>query len=152
MLLGLCLAFISLVAFDNQDKLELTNAEITVNESERVLRYDFTIKNTGDAVIKSEFDYPGQHPLGFEFVVRPNNNLATHMVMEDNTTYEKMLSMGSGQKEYFEPGTEMPIHLEYKIKDNADLDQVEQLAKDATLLILDGVDIAMEIAIKDTKQ
>lgn len=143
------LASTILTGFENQNRLVINEAEATIIESEGILRYDFIIENTGDTPIESSFDYPGHHPLGIEFVVRPNDKLAAQMVMEENTSFHKMLSMGRGQLEFFEAGAKMPVHLEYKIKKDADLKQVEQLALDSDLLILDGVDIAVEFGLKE---
>jgi len=138
-----------LTGFENQDKLVIHEAEITIIESEGILRYDFIIENTGDTPIKSNFDYPGNHPFGIEFVVRPSDELADQMVMEENTSFNKMLSMGRGQLEFFEAGAKMPVHLEYKMKKDANPKQVEKLALDSDLLILDGVDIAVQFDLRE---
>ncbi|WP_339227437.1 hypothetical protein NSQ77_17965 [Oceanobacillus sp. FSL K6-2867] len=144
----LFLVFNLLTGFENQNKLEITDTEITVIQSEGILRYDFKIKNNGEIPIESDFDYPGQHPFGIEFVIQPNQKLSEVMVMEKHTNYNKMLSLGSGYSEYFEPNTEMSVHLEYKIKDDVEPEKVQEFAYDATLLILDGVDIAAEFSLE----
>ncbi|MCM3397157.1 hypothetical protein M3638_04805 [Oceanobacillus profundus] len=151
-LLVLFLAFSILTGFEHQDKLEITDTEITVIQSEGLLRYDFKIKNNGEIPIESDFDYPGQHPFGIEFVIRPNEKLSEVMVMEKRTNYNKMFSLGSGHSGYFEPNTEMSVHLEYKMKDDVNPEKVKKLAYDSTLLILDGVDIAIEFPLQEIKE
>lgn len=151
-LLVLCFVFSLLTAFENQDKLEITDTEITVNQSEDILRYDFKIKNTGEATIESDFDYPGQHPFGIEFIVQPNEKLSELMIMEEHTNYKKMLPLGSGHAGFFEPNVEMPVYLEYKIKDDVNPEEVKELAYDASLLILDGVDITVKFPLQELKE
>ncbi|MEC5423953.1 hypothetical protein QGM71_10670 [Virgibacillus sp. C22-A2] len=145
----LILLCIFLTGFDHADKLKLTDSEITIIKSENILRYDFKIMNIGEEPIKSEFDYPGHHIYGIEIVVRPNEELAMLMEMDENSSYKKMLPMGSGFTGYFQPNVEAAFHIEYKIKEDSNLKEVTNQAKNATLLILDGIDIETEIPLNN---
>ncbi|MDQ0253911.1 hypothetical protein J2S74_001283 [Evansella vedderi] len=144
LLIGLLIGGI-LLGFDNTDKLEVTNSETTVIKSERILRYDFTIENTGDTPIQSKFDYPGHHYFGIEVVVRPNEKLASLMEMVQDSKYDKMIFRGGGGGGSFEPSNKSKFHLEYEIKEGSDLDKVKKYAYDSTLLILDGPNVIAEI-------
>lgn len=150
-LLLLCIFFIGLTGFDNQDKLKISKAEITIIKSEDILRYDFKIKNTGKSPVKSEFDYPGHHLYGIEMVVRPSEKLASFMMMVEDTKYKKMVPMGGGNSGQIDPGNEGSFHAEYKIKEGADLDKVRKHAFDSTVLILDGLNITAEFPLKGIK-
>lgn len=143
--------FIFLTGFDHADNLEITNIETTVIEANHELRFDFEIKNNGNQPIKSEFDYPGSHPYGIELVVKPNEELAKLMEMEENTKHPKMLSLGSGSRGFFEADSESYFHVSYQIKDGADFDKVKKHALDSTLLILDGIEISAEFPLKNMK-
>ena len=46
----------------------------------------------------------------------------------------------------------MSVHLEYKMKDDVNPEKVKKLAYDSTLLILDGVDIAIEFPLQEIKE
>lgn len=144
-LLSLAVPF--LFAFENADQLELTDLEITLDETEGILRYDFMIVNTGDSVIKSDFDYPGHNPMGIEFVVTPEDKLAKQMEMVNHSEFKKMLMIERGNPGYFAPDEKTPFHVSYKIKDSADLDKVLDHALEAKLLILDGVSISKEFPL-----
>ncbi|MFD1849429.1 hypothetical protein [Oceanobacillus bengalensis] len=147
----ICIALPFLTGFEGAENLEVLDIELTIIKSEGSLRYDFLLENTGDKPIESDFDYPGQHPFGIEFVVRPNDELATLMEMEPNTKYKKMQPMGSGSRGYFEPGEEAPFHVSYKIKDDVNFEQVKKQALNSTLLILDGVTVSAEYPLDEYK-
>ncbi|RDW20108.1 hypothetical protein CWR48_05180 [Oceanobacillus arenosus] len=150
-LIFICITYCIVTGFDNADQLKLSDVEITIIKSDGVLRYDFKIKNTGETPIKSEFDYPGRHPLGIELVVRPNEKLATQMEMEENTKYRKMRPRGAGSSSYFQPGVETHFYVEYQVKKGADYDKVRKYALDSTLLILDGMDVSAEFPLNVMK-
>ena len=69
------------------------------------------------------------------------------MEMINDSKFIKMVPMGSGSTGLMEPGTEGSFHVEYKIKDGANLKEVKKLAFDSKLLILDGVDIIKEFPL-----
>ncbi|WP_456274652.1 hypothetical protein [Bacillus sp. AK031] len=142
------LSCLLLAGFDRGDQLEISNIETTIIKGERLLRYDIRLKNTGKTSFKSEFDYPGQQHYGIEAVIRPNKKLAAQMEMVQDSKYPKMMMWSSGSTGLMDPGMEGRFHLEYKIKEAANLDKVELAALDATLLILDGVDIVKEFPLK----
>jgi hypothetical protein len=99
----------------------------------RQLPYDIKLKNSGTKPFKSEYDYPGQHYYGLEIVVRPNEKLASNMEMINDSKFIKMVPMGSGDTGLIEPGTVGSFHVEYKIKDGANLKEVKKLAFDSNL-------------------
>ncbi|WP_167577879.1 hypothetical protein [Ammoniphilus sp. YIM 78166] len=146
-LLLLCIPLILLVGFKNQKDLTITHIETTLIKSEKILRYDFRIKNISNKPITSKFDYPGHHPFGLQVVVRPNEKLESLMKMETNTKYKKMQHRGYGGSGGFDPQKEAAFHLEYEIKDQADLDEVKKHALDATLVVLDGINVLAEISL-----
>ncbi|RLL46562.1 hypothetical protein D8M04_04965 [Oceanobacillus piezotolerans] len=148
----ICFIFLILTGFDNADDLIIKEMDITIDPASNELRYDFLIENTGEKPIKSDFDYPGQHPLGVEFVVQPNRTLAPYMELEPNSKYKKMLLLERGSTSYFEPGVESPFYLSYKIKDDADLNRLEKQAFHAKLLIIDGVNVSAEFPLKEWKE
>ncbi|RKQ35519.1 hypothetical protein [Oceanobacillus halophilus] len=143
----LCLLFFMLTGFEQADQLKITNVETTIIQTNQELRYDFTIENTGEKPIESDFDYPGYHPFGIELAVKPNENLANLMKMVQDTKYKKMIPLGSGSSGYFPPGEDASFHVSYQIKDDAELEKVKKHALDSTLLILDGVDISAEFLL-----
>ena len=67
--------------------------------------------------------------------------------MINDSKFIKMVPMGSGGTGFIEPGTVGSFHVEYKIKDGANLKEVKKLAFDSKLLILDGVDIVKEFPL-----
>ncbi|MFD1167564.1 hypothetical protein [Oceanobacillus caeni] len=143
--------FIFLTGFDHTENLEITKIETTVDEANHELRYDFEIKNNGNEPIKSEFDYPGSHPYGIELVVKPNEELAGLMEMEENTKHQKMLSLSSGSRGFFEPNSESYFYVSYQIKNGANFAKVKKHALDSTLLILDGVEVSAEFPLQNIK-
>ena len=150
-LILLSIAVPFLFAFENADQLKLTDLEISVEESESILRYDFMIENTGESVIKSDFDYPGHNPIGIEFVVTPEDTLAKQMEMVNHTKFKKMLMIERGNPGYFAPGQKTPFHISYKIKESANVEKVLDHALKAKLLILDGVQISKEYPLNKYK-
>ncbi|MGM0889832.1 MAG: hypothetical protein ACQEW5_23485 [Bacillota bacterium] len=74
-------------------------------------------------------------------MIRPNEELATKMEMDNSSKYKKMISMGGGSEGFIDPGKEGSFHIEYKIKEGTDIKDIEKLAFDSTLIILDGVNI-----------
>lgn len=147
MLISAFFTFIFLTGFDRTEQINISNIETTVIKAENVLRYDIKLKNTGTKPFKSEYDYPGQHHYGLEIVVRPNKKLASRMEMVQDSEFIKMLPMGSGGTGLIEPGTEGSFHVEYKIKEGANLKEVKKWVFDSTLLILDGVNIIKEFPL-----
>jgi hypothetical protein len=148
--LFVCIAFIILTGFD-KSSLVISDIETTIIKSEKILRYDVKIKNIGKTDIKSEFDYPGHNPNGFEIVIRPNEKLASLMEMEQNTRYKKMVFRGGGSSGFFKAGSETLFHVEYQIKSGSNLKNVKKNALDSTLLLLDGTKIVKEIPFKERK-
>ncbi len=148
-LLLICFVFLLIMGFENQKDLTLTQVETTVIKTDRILRYDFKIKNVSNNRIESKFDYPGHHHYGIEVVVRPHDKLASLMEMQKNTKYQKMQPRGSGASGMFNPGQEAAFHNEYQIKDNVDFQEVKKYALDATLVILDGTNVIAEIPLKN---
>jgi hypothetical protein len=69
------------------------------------------------------------------------------MEMVNDSKFIKMVSMGGGGTGIIEPGTIGSFHVEYKIKEGANLKEVKKLAFDSKLLILDGVNIIKEIPL-----
>ena len=67
--------------------------------------------------------------------------------MINDSNFVKMVSMGGGGTGLIEPGTIGSFHVEYKIKEGANLKEVKKLAFDSKLLILDGIDIIKEIPL-----
>lgn len=150
LLLIMCFALVSLTGFDsNNTTLKITDAEVTLIKVERVLRYDFKIKNLGKSTVGGNEDYPGHHPLSLNMAVRPNPSLADCMEMETIpiTKYKKMVNRGSGGTGYIEPGEEGQFHLEYQIKKDVNLEEAKQKALDGTLIIMDGVKVIAEIPL-----
>ncbi|WP_156288454.1 hypothetical protein [Oceanobacillus salinisoli] len=141
------IALTLLTGFEHADQLKLKDVETTIIKPNHELRYDFTIENTGEELIKSDFDYPGYQLFGIELVVKPNDELASLMEMEDHTEYKKMRLLGSGSPGYFPANDEAFFHVSYQIKEDADLEKVKKHALDSTLLILDGVEISAEIPL-----
>lgn len=147
LLILLTSTFIFITGFDRAERITISNIETTIIKAENVLRYDIKLKNSGTTTFKSEFDYPGQYYFGIELAIRPNKKLASKMEMVKDSKFSKMVPMGSGSTGVIEPGTEGSFHIEYKIKDGANLKEVKKLGFDATLLIIDGVDITKEIPL-----
>jgi hypothetical protein len=143
----LCLPLLFVVGFVKKSELVLTSVETTVIKTDRILRYDFKIKNTGTQRIHSTNDYPGNQPYGLEVTVRPNDKLASLMEMETNTKFRKMRYRGGGSQGVFEPGKEASFHAEYQIKENIDVEQVKSAALAGTLLVLDGDKVIAEIQL-----
>jgi len=139
--------FIFITAFDRTEHISISNIEVTVIKAENILRYDVKLKNTGTKPFKSEYDYPGQHYYGLEVVVRPNKKLAAKMEMINDSKFIKMVPMASSGTGFIEPGAVGSFHMEYKIKEGINLKEVEKLAFDSTLLILDGMDIIKEFPL-----
>lgn len=146
-MLLLTTTFIFITGFDRADQITISNIETTIIKAENVLRYDIKLKNSGKKPFKSEYDYPGQQHYGLEIVIRPNKKLASRMEMINDSKFVKMVSMGGGGTGLIEPGTIGSFHVEYKIKEGANLKEVKKLACDSKLLILDGVDIIKEIPL-----
>ncbi|WLD94303.1 hypothetical protein [Alkalihalobacillus sp. AL-G] len=148
----LALTILTLTAFDfnKEDKnFIVTDANITIIEPERILRYDFKIKNTGDSRL-DHIDYPGHDHIGINLAVRPDKKLTSLMVMEKYTKYRKMQFRGGGGGALL-PGKEASFHLEYKIKNDAELKRVKENALGATLLILNGTNTISEIHLSKFK-
>ncbi len=139
--------FIFITGFDRAEHITISNIETTIIKAENVLRYDIKLKNSGTETFKSEFDYPGQHYFGIELVIRPNKKLESKMEMVSDSKFIKMVPMGSGSTGVIEPETVGSFHIEYKIKEGANLKEAKKLAFDSKLLILDGVDIIKEIPL-----
>ena len=148
----LIISFFLLTGFDGANQLALSNIETTIIQAENILRYDIKLKNTGTAPFKSHFDYPGHNPLGLEVVIRPNKKLASKMEMDNSSKYIKMISIGGGSDGFIAPGAEGSFHLEYKIKHKTDLKDIEKLAFDSTLIVLDGIDIIKEFPLEKIKE
>ncbi|OPH47389.1 hypothetical protein BC351_40135 [Paenibacillus ferrarius] len=146
----MCLLLLFTMGFVKKGELILTSVEPTVIKTERILRYDFRIKNTGSQRIISTFDYPGNHLLGLEVTVRPNDKLASLMVMSENTGFRKMQLRGSGSAGIIEPGKESSFHVEFQIKENVEVEKVKSTSLDGVLLILDGPKIIAEIPLTDS--
>ncbi|MGE7768470.1 hypothetical protein [Peribacillus sp. NPDC096540] len=147
-MLILLFSFFLLTGFNSANQLVISNIETTIIKAENILRYDIKLKNTGTTQIKSEFDYPGHHVYGLEVVIRPNEKLATKMEMDNSSKYKKMISMGGGSDGLIDPGNEGSFNIEYKIKEGTDIKDIEKLAFDSTLIILDGVKIVKEFPLK----
>ncbi|MBU9722873.1 MULTISPECIES: hypothetical protein [Bacillaceae] len=143
------IGLLPLLGLSKSEKVDLVLTEVhtTIIEAEHILRYDITITNQGDSRLESEFDYPGHHPLGFQITVRPNEALEKLMVMEENTTYKKMRSMGGGASGIFEPHQDAKFNIEYQINEEADFQEVEKNAYDAVLLLIDGVEVIQEFPL-----
>ncbi|WP_066074736.1 hypothetical protein [Neobacillus soli] len=129
----------------------ITNIETTIIKAENILRYDIKIKNTDTTPFKSEFDYPGQHYYGLEIVIQPNKKLASKMELVEGSEFIKMIPMGAGSTGIIDSGKEGSFHIEYKIKNGTDLNEIKQLACDSTLIILDGVNIVKEFSLEKVK-
>lgn len=150
LLLIMCSALVSLVGFaSNNTNLKITDAEVTIIKVERVLRYDFKIKDLGKSTVGGNEDYPGHHPLSLNMEIRPNPSLADCMEMDQiqKTKYKKMVNRGSGGTGLINPGEEGQFHLEYQIKKDTDLEEIKQKALDGTLIIMDGVKVIAEIPL-----
>ncbi|MFC0469083.1 hypothetical protein ACFFHM_00500 [Halalkalibacter kiskunsagensis] len=134
-ILFLCLFVTSIIILSGYDKddIILTDIETTIIKAENTLRYDIKLKNVGDTEIRSVFDYPGHHPMGFEIVIRPNKELESLMKMEEQSKYKKMVFRGGGSSGLFEVGKEATFHIEYEIKNTSDLNKVSENAFDGTL-------------------
>jgi hypothetical protein len=145
------LSSLSLAGFERGDQLEISNIETTIIKGEHLLRYDIRLKNIGKTSFKSEFDYPGHNHYGIEAVIRPNRKLQSQMEMVNDSRYRKMMIMSAGSTGLLDPGKEGRFSMEYKITETANLEKVEAAALDATLLILDGVDIVREFPLKDMR-
>jgi hypothetical protein len=145
----MCLPLLCTLGFVEKSELVLTSVETTIIKTDRVLRYDFKIKNTGSQRITGTFDYPGHHYYGLEVTVRPNDKLASLMEMEKNSRFRKMQYRGGGSQGVFEPGKEASFHAEYQIKANVDFEEVKSASLDAGLLILDGPKIIQKIPLAD---
>ncbi|USK32578.1 hypothetical protein LIT25_18530 [Bacillus sp. F19] len=143
---------IPLTGFDRASQIEISSIQTTIIKAEKILRYDFKLKNNGSTPFESEFDYPGQNPYGLEVVIRPNKSLASKMVLVRGSKFIKMTPMGSGSPGIIDPGAEGSFHVEYKIKDDIDLRGIKKLAFDSTLLIIDGVDILKEFPLEKVKE
>ena len=146
------ISLIPLTGFDSADQLEISKIETTIIKAERILRYDVKLKNTGTIPIKSVFDYPGHNYYGLEIVVRPNKKLASKMELERESKFIKMTPMGYGGTGSIEPGKEGSFHVEYRIKDDTPLKDIEDLAFDSTLIIIDGVNILKEFPLEEKKE
>ncbi|MBB6675498.1 hypothetical protein [Cohnella nanjingensis] len=125
--------------------LEITSVETNVIKTQRILRYDFKIRNLGDERIAAE-EYPGNHPSGLEINVIPNAKLAAMMEVRKGK-YDKMTLRGAGVSGSFEPGRETVCHVEYQIGKDADLSAVASAAIDASLYVLDGTSILARIPL-----
>ncbi len=152
LLLIMCFTLVSLFGFNsNNANLKITDVEVTIIKTERVLRYDFRIKNLGKNRVGGNEDYPGHHSVVLNIAVRPNSNLAEHMEMEQHTKYKKMFHRGGGGTGFIEPGEEGQFHAEYQIKikemKDTDFEDIKQDALDATLIIMDGVKVIAEIPL-----
>jgi hypothetical protein len=145
------LSSLALAGFDRGNQLEISNIETTIIKGEHLLRYDIRLKNTGNTPFKSEFDYPGHNHYGIEAVIKPNKKLQAQMEMVKDSKYRKMMIMSAGSTGLMDPGMEGRFSVEYKIKETANLEKVESAAFDATLLILDGVDIVREFPLKELR-
>lgn len=82
-------------------------------------------------------------------VVRPNDELAALMNMEQNTKYKKMEHRGGGGSGIIDPGKEASFHIEYQIKSDVDLEKVKKYALYSTLVVVDGNKIIAEIPLKN---
>lgn len=143
------IALVFLTGFDKIDRIHVSSIDTTIIKAENILRYDIKLKNSSTIPFESEFDYPGHHYYGLELVVRPNKKLASKMEMDKESKYMKMIPMGSGGTGRIEPGKEGSFHVEYQIKDGENLKEVEWLALDSTLLILDGTEIIKEVPLNN---
>lgn len=143
----LATAIFILPAYDKNDII-LKDIEITIIKAENTLRYDLSLRNTGNEDINSEYDYPGHHLTGFEVVVRPNEKLESLMQMEEQTEFKKMRFRGSGGTGLLKIGKDANFHIEYQIKTTSDLNDVKKNAFDSTLILLDGHKIVKEFPLK----
>jgi hypothetical protein len=146
----ICLPLLCTMGFVEKSDLVLTSVETTVIKTDRVLRYDFKIKNTGSQRITSTFDYPGHHYYGLEVTVKPNDKLASFMDMDKNSRYIKMRYRGGGGAGGFESGKEASFHAEYQIKENVDIEKVRSASLDGVILILDGPKVIVEIPLANS--
>lgn len=152
-LILMCLPILFTMGFvkKGERELVLTSVETTVINTERILRYDFRIKNTCPQRIYGTFDYPGQHAYGLEVTVRPNDKLASLMEMQKNTQFKKMQPRGSGSAGALEPGKEASFHVEYQIKENVDFEKIKSASLEGVLLVLDGPKVIAEIPLAESE-
>ncbi|UOQ93131.1 hypothetical protein MUO14_22540 [Halobacillus shinanisalinarum] len=141
-------SFFLLTGFAHQDHLKIIDVQTTINESQKTIRYDFKIKNTGDKTIGNEFDYPGYYFRGMEIVVVPDKDLQKFMKMMPNTKYKKMKPSGSGSQRRILPNHVAEFHAEYFFKDIKNLSKVKELALSGKLIILDGPNVIAELPLK----
>jgi hypothetical protein len=145
-------------AFSKPSNIEIKQLEITAIDIARILRYDFVLKRGADLnyeqlkKMEQSEDTPGDSFFGrnggINFSVRPNKELAAQMNLVPNTKYVKMQPRGFGISGLLERQEEIRIHMEYSIKNDADINQVKKYAKDSTLLVLYGNNILTEIPLK----
>lgn len=139
------------VSIGGKPKLVVTQTDLTIMKAEKVLRYDFTIKNIGRKTLQPQFDYPGHHYYPIEVAVRPGKQLKRYMVMDEHTKYRKMAFKGSGSGGLLDPGREVHFYVEYRIQEDADLSKVLENARDGVLLVLDGPKVVAEFPLQDAE-
>lgn len=146
----LATALLILPGYD-KNNIVLKDVEVTVIKAEDILWYDLILKNIGDTDITSEYEYPGHDHSGFEVVVRPNAKLEKMMEMEEKSKYKKMMFRGGGGTGFLKIGDDAKFHIDYQIKETANLDDIKTAAFDGTLILLDGHNIVKEIPLSEVK-
>ena len=149
LLISIISSFCLLTGFSHQEHLKINEVHTTINKSQKTIRYDFIIENTGNKRIGDEFDYPGYHYGGLEIVVVPSKDLEKLMNMMKNTKYRKMEVSGFGGQESIPPKETGAFHAEYFFKDLKNLEKVERYAMNGKLIILDGTNVIAELQLKE---
>lgn len=148
LLISVISSFFLLTGFSHQEHLKINEVHTTINKSQKSIRYDFKIKNTGNKTIGNEFDYPGYHYGGLEIVVVPGKDLEELMKLMKNTKYKKMEPSGFGGQGFIHPKGIGEFHAEYFFKDIKDLEKIKKHALNGKLIILDGTNVIAELPLK----
>ncbi|MBD1224333.1 hypothetical protein [Virgibacillus halodenitrificans] len=139
-----CLSLIILIGFDNKQNLIIANIKVDVKDN--LLRYEVILKTENGSPIKSNFDYQGHIIQGFELAVKPNKPLEELMELDKTSKFTKMLPDAAGTSSGSQD--ELLLFVEYIIKDDSNLKEVEKVAiNEATLFIFDGANKIKELPL-----
>jgi len=146
-LVAIVATFFVLTGFSHQEDLEIVKVNTTINEAQKIITYDFKIRNNGKSNIGDGFDYPGYHFGGMEVVVVPDKELEGLMKMLRNTKYKKMESAGFGGQGSIYPNQVADFHASYYYRNTTDSKLLKKKALNGKVIILEGTNVIAELPL-----